>query len=401
MKVLQVNVVYKNGSTGKIVNDIHNVLQENGIESIVCYGRGRKIKETNVYKTSSEILAKFNNVKSRITGIQYNGSYLASKKLINIIKSENPDIVHLHCLNGFFINIYKVIKFLKKHNIKTVLTLHAEFMYTGNCSHAYECEKWKIGCGLCPNIKRSTNSYLIDNTSKAWKMMKKSFEGFEDLAVVSVSPWLKSRAEESLILGDKKHSIVLNGIETSKIFNKCNYEYLKEKHKLSNEKIILHVTADFNSEYKGGKYIIDLAKRMKNIKFIIIGNKDKKIELPDNIIDIGIVDSQYELAKYYSMADLTVITSKRETFSMVCAESLACGTPVVGFKAGGPEQISLSKYSEFVDYGNISLLEKVIEKWIDKKKEFDNSIIFNAKEKYSKEKMCNEYIKIYYELFKE
>ena len=60
MKIMQINCVYKTGSTGKIVYDIHKSLQKQGIDSVVCYGRGEKIKEDRVYKTSSEILAKYN-----------------------------------------------------------------------------------------------------------------------------------------------------------------------------------------------------------------------------------------------------------------------------------------------------------------------------------------------------
>lgn len=397
MKVLQVNCVYKKGSTGKIVYDIHKYLKEQGIESIVCYGRGQKENESNVYKTSNEYLAKFNNIKSRFTGLQYNGSSLATNKLISIIKKECPDVVHLHCINGFFVNIYRLLNYLKKKNIKTVLTLHAEFMHTANCGYAFECEKWKVGCGQCPRLKEATQSYLLDRTALSWKKMKKSFDKFDNLVIVSVSPWLEERAKASPILQDKKHCTILNGIQTEKIFYPKEYKHLIKKHALKDEKIILHVTANFNSEIKGGKYIIELAEKLKedNIKIIIIGNTDKKIKLPTNIIDVGRVENQEELAEYYSLADLSVITSKRETFSMVCAESLSCGTPVVGFKAGAPEQIALSKYSEFVDYGEVEQLLNVVKDKIQYKAYLNKEIRKIAKEYYSKEKMCNDYIKLY------
>lgn len=397
VKVLQVNCVYKKGSTGKIVFDIHDCLRKEGIESIICYGRGQNENEKDVYKISSEIISKFNNIKSRITGMQYNGSYLATRKLINIIKSENPEVVHLHCLNGFFVNIYKIINFLKENNISTILTLHAEFMHTANCGHAYDCDKWKMGCGNCPRLREATNSYLFDRTNKSWSKMKAAFEGFDDLIVTSVSPWLEDRAKQSPILKDKKHLTILNGIDTERTFYPRETEYLIKKHNINDEKIILHVTANFCSEIKGGKYIIDLAKSMsdENVKFIVIGNKDKRIGLPSNIIDVGIVLDQNELATYYSMADVTVITSKRETFSMICAESLACGTPVVGFKAGAPEQISLREYSEFVDYGNLQGLKSKIINLLYNKNSSKDDLLIQAKNKYSKENMFERYINIY------
>lgn len=402
MKVLQVNCVYKKGSTGKIVHDIHNVLKERGIESIVCYGRGQKEAEPNLYKTSSEFAGKFNNIKSRFTGMQYNGSYFSTKKLINIIKFEKPDVVHLHCINGFFVNIYKLINFLKKNNIKTILTLHAEFMHTANCGHAFDCEKWKAGCGKCPQLKEATKSYVFDRTNESWKRMKDAFDGFDNLIITSVSPWLEERAKQSPILKDKKHYTILNGIDTRDAFYPKKVEGLKKKHSINDEKIILHVTANFTSKVKGGKYVIELAEMLKheNIKIIVIGNTDKSIILPSNIIDVGRVENQKILAEYYSIADLTIITSKRETFSMVCAESLSCGTPVVGFESGGPEQISLNDYSEFIEYGDIGALVQKIRIWINKKSELEYELQKKSEKIYSKEKMSESYIDCYKEIIK-
>ena len=144
MKILQVNCVYKKGSTGKMVADIHKGLLERGYESIVCYGRGQKEYSKNVYKTCGEIYSKFQNFISRFTGIMYGGCYFSTKKLISIIKNEKPNVVNLHCLNGYFVNVYKIIKWLNKNKINTVLTLHAEFMHTANCGHAFSCEKFDL-----------------------------------------------------------------------------------------------------------------------------------------------------------------------------------------------------------------------------------------------------------------
>jgi putative colanic acid biosynthesis glycosyltransferase len=401
MKILQVNCVYKKGSTGKIVYDIHKVLQEKNIESIVCYGRGQKPNESKEYKTSSEFLAKFNNIKSRFTGLQYNGSLLATNRLIHIIKKEQPDIVHLHCINGYFVNIYHLITHLKENGIKTILTLHAEFMYTGGCGHAFECDKWKTGCGKCPQLWESTHSYLFDRTHTAWELMKETFEGFdENLIVTSVSPWLEGRARQSVILGNKKHCTVLNGIDSTNVFHPRDSNNIKRYLKLTDEKILLHVTANFSSEIKGGSYIRELAERLKdeNIKIIVVGNTNNNLKLPNNIIDVGRVNDQHELAAYYSMADLTVISSKRETFSMICAESLSCGTPIVGFKAGAPEQVSLPEYSKFVEYGDLDSLECTVREWLDRKSSMAKDIVKKAQGYYSKEKMCEGYLTLYKEL---
>ena len=116
------------------------------IDSVVFYGRRFETSDRNVHKICSEIYGKLNNGFSRVTGLMYGGCFTATNRLISAINREKPDVIHLQCLNGYFVNIYKLLNFLNKNRIPTVLTLHAEFMYTANCGHAYECEKWKTGC---------------------------------------------------------------------------------------------------------------------------------------------------------------------------------------------------------------------------------------------------------------
>lgn len=400
MKVLQVNCVYNKGSTGKIVGEIHRSLIKNGIESVVCYGRGKRVREKNVYKLCSDFYAKCNSLRSRITGLMYGGCYLSTIGLIRIIKKENPDVVHLHCINGYFVNIYRIVSWLKKEGIKTVITLHAEFIYTGNCGHAFECDKWLTGCGNCPRLKQETKSWFFDRTHSSWLKMKRAFEGFGDnLVVVSVSDWLSERARRSPILSGKRHEIVYNGVN-AEVFHPYDTAELKNRLGIKDERIIFHATPSFNadsSDIKGGYYVLELAKKMENeaVKFFVAGKHAKNLKVPKNVVLLGQVSDQKLLAQYYSMADVTVLASKRETFSMVTAESLCCGTPVVGFKAGAPEQIAIPEYSEFVEYGNVDSLKNAVESFIKDKKMAIND---DATGRYSTNNMCKEYISVYKKL---
>lgn len=399
MKVLQINNVYNFGSTGKITRDIHHMLLQEGVESLVCYGRRYKTEDKGVTKICSEVYGKANNLLSRITGLPYGGCHLATNKLIRIIRKEKPDIVHLQCLNGFFVNIYRLIEFLKQEQIPTVLTLHAEFMHTANCGHAYDCQKWKTGCGDCPELRKATGSYFFDRTHESWMRMKRAFEGFEKLTVVSVSPWLMERAKQSPILADKKHLTIYNGLDTT-VFHPYETKHLRQELGIQpEEKVILHVTVGFSldpNHNKGGYYIRQLAERMKNepVKIVVAGPVETKEQLPNNMVMLGSVNDQKKLAQLYSLADVTVITSKRETFSMVCAESLCCGTPVVGFKAGAPEQIAISEFGSFCEYGDVSKLKKVIEKQLQSLRQA-NAIAIKGECNYSSDRMVARYIDIY------
>lgn len=401
MKVLQINVVYKKGSTGKIVHDIHTNLLNNKIQSMVCYGRGEGNYEPHVYKIAPEWIMKIQSINSRITGYAYSGCTISTRKLIKFIDEEKPNIIHLHCLNGYFVNIYKLLNYLKLKNIKTILTLHAEFMYTAGCGYAYDCEQWKIGCCIngesCPGYNTlRPRSWIFNKCSKEWNMMKETFSGFDNLILCPVSDWVKDRAKQSPFLQDKQFITITNGVDNN-IFKVRECDYLRQKHGIKDEKVILHVTPNFKSEIKGGKYVLEIANRLKNenIRIIIVGFNGDRSQLPANVISLEHTSDQEELAAYYSMADITLLTSKKETFSMICAESLCCGTPVVGFEAGAPETISIKKFSQFVEFGNLDKLEEVVRLWLYTKDIPGKEISNKAKKIYSKDIMYNKYFNIY------
>lgn len=401
MKILHLNVVYNTGSTGKIVYDVHTELLNAGHISVVCYGRGSKTDEQNVYKVCSEPYAKFNNLLSRFTGLMYGGCFFSTNKLIKTIKKENPDIVHLHCINGYFVNIYRIVNWLKKNSIKTVLTLHAEFMHTANCGYALDCENWRTGCGNCPRRRKETKSWFFDGTSKSFEKMRSAFEGFEDnLIVTSVSPWLMERANQSEILKGKNHTVVLNGLDTS-VFYPHGKEEIREKLRLGNKKFVLFVTPAFSlnkNHIKGGWYLVELAKKMPEVIFGVVGARENYDDLPENVINIGRIENQDTLAKYYSAADVSLLLSKKETFSMITAESLCCGTPVVGFKAGGPESVGFREGCVFTDYGDIASLEKELRVFLSTLKK-EETVQISAK-KYDKTQMTRKYFDTYIELMR-
>lgn len=397
MKVMQINCVYGKGSTGKLVRDMHTFLQAEGIESVVCYGRGEKVAEAGVYKTCGELYAKCNNLLSRFTGLMYGGCFLSTRRLINVIAREKPDIVHLHCINGYFVNLFRLTNWLKEQKIRTVLTLHAEFPYTANCGHALECEKWKTGCGSCPRWRQETKSLFFDRTHTSWRRLYDAYCGFDRLQVVSVSPWLRTRAERSPMLKDKHHAVVLNGLDTAVFHPYDDAAMLRQRLGIGDEKVVLHVTASFSDaegHFKGGSYVLELARRLEreNIVFLVAGPHSLTSAPPKNVRFLGKLSDQKELARLYSLADVTLLTSKRETFSMPLAESLCCGTPVVGFRAGGPESIAIPEYAYFTEYGDTDALEAALLQALRRGKATQ---ISEAAGVYDSARMAQNYLRIY------
>ena len=398
MKILLIDVNCKQGSTGKIVYDLYKGCNLIGYTAAVCYGRGTVVEESNILKFSRDIEMYAHAFLTRITGLTGCYSFFATQRLLKFIESFKPDVVHIHELHAYFVNIRPLLNYLKKNGIKTVWTFHCEFMYTGKCGHAYECEKWKTECGKCPNIKGYPSSFFFDFTKKMFNEKKMLFNHYNNLTIVTPSQWLADRVNLSF-LNKKDIKIVHNGIDTQNIFKPRNFERLKLKHAILKEKIVLTIASGLLSEQKGGRYILEIAKRMKgeNIKFILIGVDKTSEKFDSNVIALGRTANQMELAEYYSMADITVLPSKKETFSLICAESLACGTPIIGFDSGAPSEVAPEGYGIFVPYGNVNEMEIVLRLALNNRNNLRDSYecVRFSRERYDKSVMVNKYIDIY------
>lgn len=399
MKVLQINCTCNEGSTGKLTFAIHQALENRGMDSRVCYGRGQTLRAPHVYRLCSNLYGKANNGLSRLTGVMYGGCLVSTSRLIGIIRKEKPDVVHLQCINGYFVNIYRLVSWLNAKKIPTVLTLHAEFMYTANCGHALDCQGWLRGCGHCPRLRQETLSCFLDNTAYSFRKMQQAFDGFEDrLTVVSVSQWLKNRATQSPILSGMTHTVIENGVDTQ-IFAPMPKEEARRSLGLPQGEILFHATAMFSDQpghLKGGEYIIRLAQMLKKegVTVVVAGAAQVTGDLPENLLYLGKIRDQKELARCYAAADVTVIASRKETFSMICAESLCCGTPVIGFEAGAPEQIALKEFSAFLPYGDEEGLCACARSWLEKPLSREK-IAREARERYDQQKMVQNYIELY------
>lgn len=399
------------GSTGKIICDISEHLHslKQGHETILCSPKtnANTTKALKKIKTSIKYEQGFYRNLNFFYGIKYGIAPLSTLRIKNVIKKHNPDVVHIHSANGYTVNIYSLMRFLSKRNIPTLITNHAEFFYTGNCSHAFGCNRWETGCGNCPDLFYASDTKLFDRTHIAWKKMKKAISNHKKLCVTSVSPWVLERSSRSLIMQGVKQSLVLNGTNVN-IFKPCEKsDFIRKKLGIKpSTKIILQVTAHFSKDdkkIKGGYYFCELAKRFtgEDVCFVVVGKANETGEF-GNIKVLGQFDDREELATLYSAADLCVVTSPRETFGMVVAESLCCGTPVVGFKSGGSESIAILETSDFVEFGDTDMLEKIVrEKWLDFKKQYGSYKIADAAQKlYDSKIMSEKYLYEYNNLLK-
>ena len=397
LKVLTINWSRDGGSIAEIIKNIEERLNTK-CQFYHCYQVGGPAGE-NEYRVASWNVTRFYYLLARLVGIKYGIGNLPTLGTLNYIRKVNPDIVHVHCPNFYNLNIYMLFEYLKKYQIPTVITNHAEFYYTGNCPHAFDCKGYQTECKKCSHVFDRTHRYLFNRTAYEWKKMKFSFDNADHFAFTVVSEWQKRRIATSPIVGNIPVYLIENAVNTD-IFNRR--EVLeKQKYLLPGyEHIVLHVTSNFSDNIhdpKGGYYLFEAARRCPQYQFIVAGPfyiKDIPA-IPHNVKMIGNIADKKELGDLYNIADLTVLTSKRETFGMSCAESLCCGTPVVAFESGGTETIALHEYSKFVKYGDVEALVKSITEMIGMKKQCTETVESRAREKYTVKTMTSKYYQLY------
>lgn len=396
MKILLVDVNCKKGSTGKIVYDIFTEANKCGIEAYICYGRGKKICQERIYKFGLDWETFIHAILTRITGLTGFFSFFSTRRLIRFTKKCKPDLVHIHEMHGYFVNIYKYIIYLKKENIPVIWTFHCDFMFTGKCGYAYECRKYLDNCGDCPRLNEYPQSFLFDRSSYMLNRKKKLLEEYEKLYIVTPSEWLADRVRESY-LGNKNIVVIHNGIDISnfKYYGGCNT--LKNRLGIqSTDKVCLAVAPEImTNPRKGGHWIMRLAVMLPEYKFIMVGAVNENVGHPDNVMIIKRTNDQQELAKYYSIADVFVICSDMENYPTTCLEAQCCGTQICGFDVGGIKETAIFSNDNFVEYGQIEALKEIIVRIINEKDKTKQSNSLKAKNLLSKEIMAEQYIDLY------
>lgn len=392
MKILQINCS-AGGSTGNIASSIHQKLLAEGYDSYFAYGLGKcDLKKT--YRISNWLDNHIHLYLANFTGFHGFFSVICTLRFLSFVNKIKPDIIHLHNLHGYYLNIPLVFKYIKKNNISIMWTLHDCWAYTGKCPHytMANCEKWKNECYGCSQKKQYPFSYLFDTSGVLYKYKKKLFTSIDDINIVTVSNWLKSQAKMSF-LSSFDIKTIYNGIDTQ-TFTLCdNNEYINKKYKLaSDDKLILGVASGW-SERKGLKNFIDISYQLKeNEKIILVGLTDSQIEmLPQNITGIKRTENKQELAMLYSRADVFLNTSKEETFGLVTAEALSCGAPVVAFDSTACSEIITEKCGIVLKNDDIhSIINGIRSAYKFKINSRDFNLYINNN--FSKEKMVNNYL---------
>lgn len=215
MKVLQINSTVNSGSTGRIAEDIGHFLLQQGHESYVAYGHGNRPSSSRLFKVGNEWDRRMHGLKSRLFDHHGLGSVKATKNFIRQVEVLQPDLIHLHNIHGYYMNIHGLFEFLGAAGIPVVWTLHDCWPFTGHCTYfdRYACDKWQQECHHCPNIHGYPQSWLIDNSRSNYRVKNQIFNAVRVMTIVTPSQWLANHVKQSF-LKTYPVEVIHNGVNT-------------------------------------------------------------------------------------------------------------------------------------------------------------------------------------------
>ena len=407
MNIVCINTVH-NGSTGTIMRQVADCARQQGhsVTTFSTYGFSFSLKPPRVSKP--EILPE-------LPGHRYYGSYLskafhtfagiftggngcfsgfATAKLLREIDRLQPDLIHLHNLHGFCINLPMLFGYIKKKKIKVIWTLHDCWSFTGHCPHfqGIGCEKWKTHCHHCPLYRGYPVSYT-DNSRWMFDKKRKWFTGVEDLTLVTPSQWLADIVKQSF-LKEYPVQVIHNGIDLS-VFRPTPSDFRKN-YACQNKFLLLSVAAGWD-ERKGLDVLIELSQRLdpEIFQIILVGTDDLvDQQLPSQIISIHRTENPRQLAEIYTAADLFVNPTREDNFPSTNVEALACGTPVITYRTGGSPEAVTPSCGQVIEKGDLEQLEFSIRE-IQKNRPFSTQACVSRGKQFDKYEKFGEYVSLY------
>lgn len=399
-KLLIINVTANSGSTGRIAEEIGQTAISNGYDTYFAYGRLARESKCKLIKIGKKLNVKLHGIESRLFDNHGFSSRIATKRFIKEIEKIKPDIINIHNLHGYYINVKILFEYLNKTNIPIVWTFHDCWPFTGHCSYfdRYNCTKWKTECHSCPNKHGYPSSLLLSRAKRNFNKKRKLFSNYKKTTIVTPSNWLSDITKQSFFKG--KNIVTINNgtdLTTFKIVNGNKRHSLN----LQNKKIVLGVASIWDKR-KGFDDFIRLNELLSDdYKIILVGLNKKQIEsLPENIIGIERTESVHELAELYSMADVFVNPTYSDNFPTTNIEALACGTPVITYKTGGSPEAIDEMTGVVVEQGNINKLKEAIESVAKDKAMYTERCRERAVNLYNKQDRFNDYINLFNSLTK-
>ena len=336
MRYVSINSV-PNGSTGTVMRQVIEERRELGDECWLMWGRGRAAEGDHEFNYGSTAGVYADALATRLDGRAGFHSKAATGRLLARLDEVRPDVVHLHNLHGYHVNVEMLFAWLAEHEeVQVRWTLHDCWAFTGHCAHfTYaKCAQWKDRCaysGKCPQLRTYPKTFAGSaSCRRSFEDKRRAFTSLpaDRMTIVTPSHWLEGLVRQSFLA---KYPVEVrhNTIDTS-VFKPTPSDF-RERYGIGDRFMVLGVAAKW-SERKGLSDFVRLARELDSEEYavVLVGLSGKQVsKLSKELVALPRTDSARGLAEAYTAADVHVQPSAEETFGMTVAEAAACGTPVV------------------------------------------------------------------------
>lgn len=323
------------------------------------------------------------------------------------------DVIHLHGMDSNRFNLHALRRLSKSHTL--VWTMHDKHLGTGTCGYPEpwgNCERWLTGCGKCPIA--NSNGWLVDFTNFVHKRKQNILDSVQ-MAIISPSRWMFDFTSLSPITRNKTLKLIPNCVSTDSFIPSPAAECRRELQLPTNSRLILAVASKLEQPRKGLQYFQSLLKNLKShsdqeMGLVLVGSQPPESMMAElrailPVYFLGSINDESKLAKVYSAADLFVITSTIDNFPSVVLESLACGTPVAGFRVGGiPDMVLPGQTGVLAELGDVEGLASEISDMFREPERLAQMKALcreRAVENYSLEVQANRHVELYRYLISE
>ena len=280
----------------------------------------------------------------------------------DLVKQLPPcDVIYLHWVAGF-VDYHAFFSTLPPRT-RVVWVLHDMNVMTGGCHYDNECGRYRSGCGACPQLGSADPE---DLSRQIWKRKQDVFGLVEAhrLHLVAPSRWMLELVHGSPLLSQFPVTMIPNGVDLEE-FAPRDRRFARELLGIpQTAQVIMFVSDSLTNRRKGFSSLTAALAGMTqghNLFLLSVGRGDPPVTDPFPCLHMGVVGSDRWLSLIYSAADLFVIPSLHDNLPNTVMESMACGTPVVGFAVGGiPEMVRPGTTGELVPVGDSVALGQAI-----------------------------------------
>ncbi len=403
--LLQINSLVNSGSTGRIAEEIGQRAIAAGYESYIACGRVARNSSSNVIHIGSPWNVRWHGFFSLFFDAHGFASKLATRKFVKQIEAINPDVILLHNIHGYYLNVEILVDFLKDKGVPVFWTLHDCWPFTGHCTYfdAVDCKRWQTHCYSCPNQKKYPKSLFIDRSKSNFEKKKKLFTSLSNVTFIPVCQWMGNVVKESYMNNRPQH-VIYNGTNID-VFKPQSVDVVsdtRKKYGIKKGVVILGVASIWDKRKGLDDFIWLQGQLPENYQIVLVGLSEKQIKgLPCGITGIRRTENVQELAALYSLADVFVNPTYVDNFPTTNIESLACGTPVITYNTGGSPEAVDGNTGIIVPKGDRDSLKAAIVNVVANKDKYSSKTCRErAVDHFNKDDRFGDYIELFNQTLK-